>query len=213
MERVCGNFHTFFNPSLIHSTVSGQNSQLHSSKEQLVWTLTLSNKLSHLYKVFLHFSQFVSIKIPACWHFYVVSWSTSWYYCAAAGWCGWCDSHNGTYSRCRANIYADSGLRCFLGFSCHIHYNPLISEIWIDIENLWNVLGFQIWAAAQCEGLCAFVVLFILHTVCMYLFACFRLHRILLSSRFVLHQDQDDLICTNADSKTGEKEAIRNITK
>ena len=28
-----------------------------------------------------------------------------------------------------------------------------------------------------------------------------------------LHQDQDDLICTNADSKTGEKEAIRNITK
>ena len=54
----------------------------------------------------------------------------------------------------------------FLSFSCHIHYNPLISEIWIDIENLWNVLGFQIWAAAQCEGLCAFVVLFILHTVC-----------------------------------------------
>ena len=48
---------------------------------------------------------------------------------------------------------------------------------------------------------------------CMYLFACFHLQRILLSSRFVLHQDQDDLICTNADSKTGEKEAIRNITK
>ena len=94
---------------------------------------------------------------------FLINW---WYYSADAGWCGWCDSHNGTYSRCRANIYADSGLRCFLGFSCHIHYNPLISEIWIDIENLWNVLGFQIWAAAQCEGLCAFVVLFILHTVC-----------------------------------------------
>ena len=60
---LCGNFTLFLNPSLIHSTVSGQNSQLHSSKEQLVWTLTLSNKLSHLYKVFLHFSQFVSIKI------------------------------------------------------------------------------------------------------------------------------------------------------
>ena len=26
----------------------------------------------------------------------------------------------------------------FLGFSCHIRHNPLISEIWIDIEHLWS---------------------------------------------------------------------------
>ena len=109
-----------------------------------------------------------------------------------------------------ANIYADSGLRCFLGFSCHIHYNPLISEIWIDIENLWNVLGFQIWAAADNVKIC---LRSIYPVQWMYLLAGFRVHRILLSSRFVLHQDQDDLICTNADSKTGEKEAIRSITK
>ena len=26
----------------------------------------------------------------------------------------------------------------FPGFSCHIRHNPLISEIWIDIEHLWS---------------------------------------------------------------------------
>ena len=142
----------------------------------------------------------------------MVSWSTSQWNSKDAGWWGWCDSHNGTYSRyprkylCGFWPQVFSGL--FLSHSLQSFDQWDLNRYWKFMKCSWvsDLSSSTMWSVVLCLGS-------IYPIQWMYLLAGFRVHRILLSSRFVLHQDQDDLICTNADSKTGEKEAIRSITK